>query len=75
MTIPFTDVAEPVIVVLPRRGESCANDVVLLDDVLEIASDVIAAGLQSFRVGRTARGKNGSRNCPAITILIRDTAG
>ena len=55
VAITFADVTEAVIMILQGRGESGGDDVALLDDVLQISADVIAAGVQSLCVGYTGR--------------------
>ena len=55
VAIAFADVTEAVIMILQGRGESGGDDVALLDDLLKIAADVIAAGVQSLGVGRAGR--------------------
>jgi hypothetical protein len=55
VVITFPDLTEAVIMVLPRSGESGGDDIALFNDVLEIAADIIAAGVQGLCVGRAGR--------------------
>jgi hypothetical protein len=68
MAIALAELAEAMVVVLRGDREACRENEAVLKQELKTAAEVVAPGIEGFRVRRVCCGKN----CPA-TCRLRDS--
>lgn len=62
-------------VLLGGRGEASGYDVLTAEEELDVASEVVAAGVERLTVGGSGGGEEGSGEGSAEAVLVGDSAG